>query len=132
MIQLFVDRWMAKQEEVRAKFAAKHPDDYKGIVRTVVEAIGADGYDDPDPERIHQIDDGDYQGTLVFVIGANGYQPSNYWAVMVSYGSCSVCDTLQALRGYDDEAPTVEQVTGYMTLALHIVQGLKPLGESYV
>lgn len=76
----------------------------------VVEMLAAaiDECDAPHPERIHQIDDGDYQGTLIFVIGAGGYQPSRYWYVKVGYGSCSGCDTLQAIRGYEDDAPTKE------------------------
>jgi hypothetical protein len=89
-----------------------------------------DRYGEPDPTRIHQIDDGDYQGTLLFVIAASGYQPSDYWYVKVGYGSCSGCDTLQAIDGYggySDEAPSKDQVDDYMTLALHIIQGLKSM-----
>ena len=49
-------------------------------------ANGFEGYGGPGLERIHRIDDGDYQGTLVFVIGGKGYQLSTYWYVKVSYG----------------------------------------------
>src|SRR5581483_5779174 len=97
---------------------------YDRIVQIVIEAIGGDGYGEPDPSRIHTIDDGDYQGTLLFVIAANGYQPYDYWYTKVSYGSCSGCDTLEAVRSYSDDTPTAEQVNDYWTLALHIVQGL--------
>ncbi len=86
-----------------------------------------DAYDSMDPERIHRIDDGDYQGTLVFVIGASGYQPSTYWYVTVGYGSCSGCDTLEAIRFYGDDPPTSQQVTDYATLAPHIVEGLREM-----
>ena len=133
MIKEFVDRFMAKEKEIRDLFSSKHPESYADIVRVVVEAIKKeDDYDTPDPERIHQIDDGDYQGTLVFVIAANGYQPSTYWAVLVSYGSCSGCDTLEGIRGYDDSPPNEQQVKDYWTLALHVVQGLKKIGEDLV
>ena len=81
----------------------------------------------PDPERIHRIDDGNYQGTLVYVIGEKGYQPDKYWYVKVDYGSCSGCDTLEGIRDYTDDAPTDEQAKDYMTVALHIVQGMKPM-----
>jgi len=132
MIDKFVTAWEARKGEIRAALAAGHPGDYKALVTTVVRALGAaleDGdYERPDPERVHQIDDGDYQGTLVFVIAATGYQPSTYWYVMVSYGSCSGCDTLEAIKNYDDAPPTAEQLDKYMTLALHIVQGLKETG----
>ncbi len=130
MISEFVQRFEASKETIRAQFAQKHPDSYKDIVEVVVNAVKTeDEYESPDPARIHQIDDGSYQGTLVYVIGAGGYQPSDYWYVKVGYGSCSGCDTLEAIKSYSDDPPTESQVGDYMTLALHIVQGLKKMGE---
>jgi hypothetical protein len=132
MIAEFVSAFMARKEDLRAQFAAEHPGSYKDIVHAVVTILtdpADDEYGRPDPTRIHQIDDGDYQGTLVFVIAASGYQPSDYWFVKVGYGSCSGCDTLEGIRSYDDNPPTAEQVEQYLTLALHIVQGLKAMQE---
>lgn len=129
MIQKFIERFDAARETLRAGFAEAHPDNYADIVKRVIAVLADDDdYYAPDPERVHQIDDGDYQGTLVFVIGCKGYQPSTYWGVLVSYGSCSGCDTLEATRGYSDEKPTAEQVSDYMTMALHVVQGLREIG----
>ncbi len=131
MIQRFVDAFMAKEKELMAWFSKEHPKDYEAIVRRVIEAVTEDDdlseFHVPDPERIHVINDGEYQGTLVFVIGAKGYQPSEYWAVRIYYGSCSGCDTLQGIGSYDDDPPTPEQAREYWTLALHIVQGIKVL-----
>ena len=75
------------------------------------------------------IDHGQYQRTQLFVIAETGYEPSNYFSVYVDYGSCSGCDTLERIRYLErsDESPTNEQVDMMMTLALHIVQGLKKL-----
>ncbi len=124
-----MDAYMAGKDALRAEFAKAHPTEYKQIVRAVVALIGGDDeYGKPDAARIHEIDDGEYQGTLVYVIGAGGYQPSDYWYVRVGYGSCSGCDTLQSINGYSSEPPTDEQVNDYLTLALHIVQGLKKMG----
>ena len=128
MIRKFVDAWDSRKQEVREKFERKHPDSYADIVRAVVSILGED-YGAPDPTRITCIDHGEYQGTLLFVIGAEGYQPDNYWYVKVNYGSCSGCDTLQAICQYSDDPPTDSQVDEYMTLALHIVQGLKSMNE---
>ena len=130
-----VKRYFENKGQVLKTFTEKHPEDYAEIVEAVVKAIS--GYDVglpdlPDPERIHQIDDGDYQGTLVFVIAGGGYQPDDYWYVKVSYGSCSGCDTLQSISNYSHETPSEEQIADYMTLALHIVQGLKKMGEDTV
>ena len=74
MIQSFVDRFMKNQDTLSAAFAEKHPDDYTEIVKRVVEVIRNENvYDeDIDPDRIHTIDDGDYQGTLVYVIAESG------------------------------------------------------------
>lgn len=132
MIEAFTKAWFANLHTMREKFTAKHPDDYKEVVRAVVEMLAASStdYEKPDPERIHEIDDGYYQGALVYVIGSTGYQPSRYWYVKVSYGSCSGCDTLRSICGYNDAPPNDTQVSAYMTLALHIVQGLREMGDS--
>lgn len=129
MIQDFVNRFMEAKPNIRAKFAVSRPDDYVDIVRAVITAINPDDeYGLPDPNRVHTIDDGEYQGTLLFVIPEVGYQPDNYWAVKVSYGSCSACDTLQSIKGYSDDPITDKELDQYLTLALHIIQGLKLIG----
>jgi hypothetical protein len=128
MIQEFVDAWYAKKHLVEEKFRAAHPDSYTDVVRYVIEMINPDDeYDLPDPKRIHEINDGSYQGTLVYVIGEAGYQPNTYWYVRVGYGSCSGCDTLEAIKGWDDEPPNDSEVKQYMMLALHVIQGLKKM-----
>jgi hypothetical protein len=129
MIQELVDRFMANEETMKTKLAANPPSDYREIVKLVVEAVTEYDYgpNNLDPTRIHAIDDGEYQGTLVFVIGAKGYQPSDYWYCRVCYGSCSGCDTLEAIRGHGCETPTPQQATDYWTLALHVVQSIKKM-----
>lgn len=130
MIQTFVDKFIDNRPVVEAVFAEKHVHNYIDIVKTVVNVLhDPDEYNSIDPDRIEVIDHGDYQGTLLFVIGASGYQPDDYWAVKVYYGSCSGCDTLQAIHEYSDDKPTPEQVQDYYTLALHVVQGLTKIGE---
>ena len=129
MIQKFITRFDAKREWLRGELAKAQPEGYEAIVKLVVTALqDEDDYSAPDPERITRIDHGDYQGTLFFVIAAYGYQPSDFWAVKVGYGSCSGCDTFEAIRSYDGETPTPEQVEQYMTLAVHVLQGLREIG----
>lgn len=132
MIKEFVERFDASRATLLAQYKAKAPDNYEAIVKDVIGVLGkGDDCDDkPDPARIHKIDDGDYQGTFIFVIGAEGYQPSTYWYVSVGYGSCSGCDTFEAIGNYSDEPPTDEQANQYLTLALHVVQGLKKMGDA--
>lgn len=125
MIPKFVERWNDRYGSMRAKITS-HPDSYDVLVKWVIETLVDESDDEPlDPERITVINHGDYQGTLLYVIGAEGYQPSDYWAVSVGYGSCSGCDTLEAIRSYDDEPPTESDIDQYMSLGLHIVQGLR-------
>jgi len=130
MIKEFVERFDRNRGKLLGGFKTAHPENYLEIVKRVVEVIvDDDEYCSPDPDRIHQIDDGDYQGTLVFVIAAKGYQPSDYWYVKVGYGSCSGCDTLQDISSYSFEPPTDEQANEYLTLALHVLQGIKKMGD---
>ena len=97
--------------------------DYHALLQKAIEIIAEKGEgfgygDTPDPHCIHQIDDGDYQGTLVFVIGAKGYQPSTYWYTKIDYGSCSGCDALEDAWGYGDN----HDYEGMYSLTLHMLQ----------
>ena len=138
MIQHFIDNFMAQEHAIKAEWAVQAPGSYGDIVERVVRAVrDEDVYGQPDPARIHRIDDGDYQGTEVYVIAAEGYQPSDYWYVKISYGSCGGCDTFEAIRDSGDwssDVPTPTQVQDWWTLALHIAQGLTPMQDegSYV
>lgn len=129
MEQELVVRFDAKREEVKDNLRKLLIDnyyrfDYIDIVKIVIEAVH-DGYGTPDPERIHEIDDGEYQGTLLFVIPSDTYQPYRYWYVKVDYGSCTVCDTLQGILAGDYGDTIDKKADALFTLALHIVQGLK-------
>ena len=134
MIQKYIDAFMAAKPKIEAQLETAHPENYKDLVTRVIricsEVKGEHGWAEaPDPQRITVIDHGDYQGTQLYVIGADGYQPSAYWAIFVNYGSCSGCDTFEAIRNYTDEPPTVEQVKEYWTLMLHMVQNMKNISE---
>lgn len=129
MIPEFVESFEIGKESLRAVFAAGHPGSYKAIVTELVKILRRGCANSrPDHERVHEINDGDYQGTLVYVIAAERYHPSEYWYVKIDYGSCSVCDALESIRGCSGDKPTEEQIRDYMTLALHIVQGIKKMG----
>jgi hypothetical protein len=144
MIQKFVDRFMFVKPELEKKFSEKHIHSYADLVKITLSSISHMDedyeekeekkeeeedryYPEMDTNNIHEIDDGHYQGNKLFVIPADEYQPSTYYAVYVSYGSCSGCDTLQRINDsyFNDDAPTKQNVEDYMMLALHIVQGLK-------
>jgi hypothetical protein len=121
MNQAFVDAWFACQDTLRAKWAENAPIYYKDLVRDVISLMP-----EMDPERVHEINDGEYQGWLVYVIGAKGYQPSTYWCIKINYGSCSACDTLDAVNAESDAEKRTDKL---MTLGLHVVQGLRLMFE---
>lgn len=136
MEQEFVNVFMENKKDLMAIYRKGHPDSYDDIVYNVISLLNKADIDyelNPDPDNIHRIDDGDYQGTLLYVIPNSNYQPSIYWCVKVCYGSCSCCDTLQSIKydgvyDYDKvNRPNEEQINDYITLSLHIVQGLKKI-----
>jgi hypothetical protein len=130
MIQAFVDKFMACKPILRNRFRHKPPEDYKDLVVRVVSLFhDVDKYHTPDAKRVHEICDGSYQGTLVYVIAEQGYSPDIYWYVQVSYGSCSSCDTLEHIKSRINETPSEECLDEFMTLALHIVQGLRQMSD---
>ena len=66
------------------------------------------------------IDNGHYQGTQIFVLHYDTYQPNynDYYIFDNEYGSCSGCDTLLGIIGYGstDCFPNEDMVNKLMTL----------------
>jgi len=104
---------------------------YDEIVKKLFELVLTPDASYPDEfnlETLRCIDDGHYQGTQLFIIAHDGYQPEedDYVITSVSYGSCSGCDTLESIFSYGyGELPNEEQVKDLMMLALHLVQRAK-------
>lgn len=108
-------------------------DNYLKLVELIVAKIlnNEDDCDDSnyDIDNITMIDDGNWQGTLIFLIPKKTYQPSvyEYLVTYVYYGTCPGCDILQSIYGYESGLPNEEQINDYMTLCLHLIQRMKPL-----
>ena len=139
MIKEFVKAWDANKEKLREYISTHEQEDYdsyKKIVTLLFEHVinpylkEKDDYS-YDIGHLHEIDDGNYQGTLLYLVPVDEYEPSSYQyvATFVEYGSCSGCDTLLGISGYDGGMPNKEQVEEYMTLCLHILQHFKYLFE---
>lgn len=130
MIASIVEAFHKSEESLRNRFLNNHVYSYSEIVKILIEELNnhLDKNDRWDPERITEIDESEYQGTKLFVIGEEGYQPSDYLTIKVYYGSCSACDTLQRINDYDfGESKKQDKtiVDDYMTLCLHLVQQMK-------
>lgn len=103
-------------------------DDYKKLIRAIIKYVLNNNDDDGDPEfnttNITEIDNGDYQGTLLFMFHVDTYQPSAYDYIIttVDYGTCSGCDALQgAFR-----CPTLDAIVdSLMSICLHLCQHMK-------
>jgi hypothetical protein len=132
MISSIIEQWENNKSKLENYFRTTDQYEYCGY-KQIVEKLfelcitNADEHCGFNIERITVIDDGDYQGTKLFIIPKDTYQPSvdDYITTHTYYGSCSGCDTLQSICGYDYGLPTEEQVKLYMTLALHLVQKLR-------
>jgi hypothetical protein len=134
MLTELVSQWDARKSELEEWLRENHPDSYENLVeelvrRVLIEPLSRGG--SIHPKRIVVVDHGDYQGTQLFFLALYGYQPGAYQYLWFdnNYGSCSGCDTLQAIGNYDSDPPTNEQISEYMALALHMVQRMKWLVE---
>lgn len=139
MIKAYIDYWNKDSDKLEEYFKTHKQSEYyryEDLVKLVFDIIvnpncnGISSHETfaYDTENILIIDDGDYQGTLIFVLHENTYQPSviDYVYTSVCYGSCSYCDTLQGIQDMEDDYgvgfPTDEQVKDYMTLCLHLLE----------
>ena len=85
-------------------------------------------------EEITEIDNGDYQGTLLYLIPFKTYQLSEneYLMTYVGYGSCSGCDTLQAIQDYSEKPLTEGQISDFMALCKDILTNtIKPYNHGW-
>lgn len=125
MIREFVDVFNEHKDELGTKIDEEHLT-YTALVKLLVKLLHdhLHDYSKPDPFRVTVIDDGDYQGNKLYIIGESCYQPSRYWSIFVPYGSCSHCDTIQSI--WEEKDPEVRR-KDYLTLALHMVQSMKQL-----
>lgn len=131
-----IERWEKGKENLRNWIKSHEQKEYGSYEDLVIALIeNALNYDVKSVDRISTdidiSDHGDYQGTQIFLIHRECYQPScgDYWIFDNYYGSCSGCDTLLSISQYDWGLPTDEKVEEYMHLCLHIVQRMKSLGN---
>lgn len=111
-------------------------DDYDKILKLICKKILITEYgrDYFKTENIVKYDSDDYQGVQAYFLPLNNGYLSDISEIFVThnyYGSCSGCDTIQAIHNYDEEKlPTPDQVKEYMLIALHLIQRMNPLVET--
>jgi len=127
MILNYVKQWEERKHLLEQWLTKNEPNSYQFIYETLFRLVitrSERGELEWDWKRFKVLDNGDYQGNKIFILCSNTYQPelTDYIFTSVAYGSCSGCDTFQAIQESEDKA---ERVKGYMTLALHMVQETK-------
>lgn len=135
MLKIILSQWENNKDELRAMLASRtdlNEVEYKDLVKMTFDVVyntGLSDYNCLDTNKIHEIDDGDYQGTLLYLIPFDRYQPGEYEYLMtcVGYGSCSGCDTLQAIQGWGSGELTNRQIDDFMALCKDILTNtIKP------
>ena len=78
--------------------------------------------------NFYEVKIGDYSGENVYIIADSHYIPSKVIITNISYGSCSACDTLLGIIGYNDEDTLDESgIDGIMQILLHLLQHCKKI-----
>lgn len=136
MLKIMKDRWNENGEKLRATLLERtdlNGCDYDTLVKLTFETIfnsSAEGYGNTlDLNNIHIIDDGHYQGTILFVIPFDTYQPgsSEYILTYIGYGTCSYCDALQSVQAWNDGKITEKQLPGFMAICKDLIcNAVKP------
>ena len=128
MIEEFVKYWEAHKDNLKLWFEGKLVDGeeptYKDIVVAIVDNVfnaDDDNYASFSTDVV-ELDDGDYQGTKIFIIHRDAYEPDldDYYYTSDYYGSCGGCDTL--LRIYETVQDDKEKVKLLMNVALNLLQ----------
>lgn len=126
MIKYCLDCWNKNQQTLREKLAedtSLNNCDYMHLVELITKYILGEEWD---ANNITEIDNGAYQGTILFLIPRDTYQPSEYEYLMtyIGYGSCSVCDTLQGIQEWGKTKPTPEQLDDFMALCKDLITNM--------
>lgn len=133
MLKIMRDKWGKNKELLRKELKTRtdlNDVGYKDIVKLTFDKIFNPGTDELfkiDIEKITEIDDGGYCGTLLYLIPLSRYEPAEYDYLMtyVGYGSCGECDVLKRIQ-YDEQERFQErlcetQVSSFMALCSHII-----------
>ena len=139
MLKIVVEKWWKNKNKLEAAYRFKtgwNSCSYLDIVKETINSILNDngGYTKWDIEHITEIDNGDYQGTYLYLIPENTYQPSadEYLMTYVYYGSCSGCDTLQAIQEWSEGPLKEDQIKEFMMLSLHLLENMiKPYNDGW-
>ena len=82
MIKDVIKQWEENKHKLEEYFRTARQEEYSGsykdILQKIIELVVTkkDDYNNYDASKITVVDDGDYQGTQIFLIPTDTYQPS--------------------------------------------------------
>ena len=137
MLKILVRKWDENRDKLKQELSTRrglNSCEYKDLVKLTFEVIFNNGETEDwrmlDLNHMTEINNGDYQGTLLYLIPFDTYQPSegDYLMTCVGYGSCSGCDTLLNIQDCSDESLlTKSQVEAFLHLCKDIITNtIKP------
>lgn len=138
IIREFAEKWFKNKHLLEKYFLSLNIEntwlEYIDIVKALVKFVlndNEDKYDNYNIDKITVVDDGDYQGTQLFIVPRNTYQPNfdDYIITHNMYGSCSGCDTLLSIIDYRSKTLDKDQVRKLMDLSLHLLQRFQKLRD---
>lgn len=132
MLKILVEKWDKNKDKLRnALYNADLKNvEYIDIVKLTFDNIynvdnKKHSLSDLDMGNITEINDGEWQGTLLYLIPFKTYQPAEdeYLMTYVGYGSCSGCDTLQSIQSEIPSSgqPTEANIKDFMVLCKDII-----------
>ena len=139
MLKYCYEKWDKNKDKLEA--ALRKTDisrvEYRDLLVLTVKHILDDG-DYPayewDVDRITEINDGSYSGTLLYLIPMDTCEPAEYDYLMtyIGYGSCSCCDLLQSIQPDSDEETTDEDIDEFMALCKDFITNMiKPYNHGW-
>lgn len=133
MMKIMKYKWAKNKDKLREAIIAdadfghfKYIDLVRLAFTVIYNSSDSSAGPDVNTAAITEIDNGDYQGTLLYLIPFKAYQPDEtmYLMTYVGYGSCCGCDTLLNIQDCLDGE---EQITDYMALCKDIIANtIKP------
>jgi hypothetical protein len=132
MLKYCYEKWNKNKDKLEA--ALRKTDisrvEYRDLLVLTVKNILNDEDDYVGPtwstKGITEINDGDYQGTLLYLIPEDTYQPSEYEYLMtyIGYGSCSCCDLLQSIQPDSFEEIDDDDIAEFMALCKDFITNM--------
>ena len=127
MERSIIKQWDKNKHKLEAYFKKTRMSEYGYAYEDLMEIIFKICIKGYDIDKMDVFYVGGNVGDVIFKIPkkTKDAETQKYLVTETDYGSCSGCDTLLRIGGYNYGLPTDDQVKGFMSLCLHLVQGME-------